>query len=186
MQVTKVTNFSAGHARGQNFNGHWEYKTMGASYPYEETNVNVNVYVADADESFDEIHRNFQARAKGQGPRRDIFEASNHSIYTIGGTNYFTDLSQNREAQKKYLTSSAESNIKNKKWVEAAQNKLKIAKILKEQGPKMERDKFLTEEGIRNIFYRAGGPEKKTIASMVKGYNVEMAKPLFAFLRKPI
>lgn len=190
MQVTKVSNFSVGvnpnHSKTQSFKGHWESHTMGAPYPHEDTNVRVDLYVADADESFEEISRNFQAKAQGQGPSRDIFEASNRSVYTIGGTNYFTDLSQNREANKKYLTSSAEYNIKNKNWVEAVEDKLKIARILKEQGPQMERDKFLTEEGIRTIFYRAGGEEKKTIAKMVKGYNVEMAKPLFAFLRRPI
>lgn len=190
MQVTRVMNFSShvsqNHAKTQNFKGHWEAQTWGAPYPYEESNVNVNMYVADADESFEEISRNFQARAKGQGPQRDIFEASNRSVYTIGGTNYFTDLSQNREAQKRSLTMSSEHKLKNKKWVEAVEDKLKIARILREQGPRMERDKFLTEEGIRSIFYRAGGAEKKTIAGMVKEYSTEMAKPLFAFLRRPL
>lgn len=190
MQITKISgvasNVHSNNAKTQGFKGHWENQTWGAPYPHEDSRVDVKVYVADVDESFEEITRNFQAKAKGKGPDRDIFQASRGSAYTMGGVNYFTDLSQNREAQKRSYTITSEQKIKEKNWVGAVEDKLKIARILKEQGPKMERDKFLTEEGIRNIFYRAGGAEKKTIANMVKGYNVEMAKPLFSFLRRPI
>lgn len=182
MQVTKISN--SNHAATQNFNGYWKSEIRGASYPYEESNVSVKVYVADADESFDEISRNFQAKAYNQGPRRDIFEASRHDIYTIGGTNYFTDLSQNREAKKKYLTSSAETKVKNKKWVEAVEDKLKIANILKEQGPRMEKDRFLTEEGIRTIFHAADSDSKMSIAALVSEYNVDMAKGLLRTIKK--
>lgn len=190
MQVTKISgiasNVHSNNAKAQSFKGHWEDQTWGAPYPYEDSSVNVKVYVADVDESFEEISRNFQAQAKGKGPERDIFQASRGSVYSIGGVNYFTDLSQNREAQKRNYTISSEQKIKERNWVGAVEDKLKIAKILKEQGPKMEKDKFLTEEGIRNIFYRADGSGKKTIANMVKGYSVEMSKPLFDFLRRPI
>lgn len=185
MQVTKVSNFSAGvnpnYARTQNFNGHWESQVWGAPYPYEDSKVNVNLYVADVDESFDEIRRNFLAKAQGN---RDIFKPAYGNIYTIGGTNYFTDLSKNREAQKRNYTISSEYKLKNKKWVEAVEDKLKIANILKEQGPKMEKDKFLTEEGIRTIFHAADNDSKMTIAALVSEYNVDMAKGLLRTFKK--
>ena len=112
MQVAKISgiasNLHSNNAKMQSFNGHWEDKTWGAPYPYEDSKVNVRVYVADVDESFEEITRNFQAQAKGKGPDRDIFQASRGSVYTIGGVNYFTDLSQNREAQKRNYTIASE------------------------------------------------------------------------------
>lgn len=178
MQVSKVSNLN--NAKVQNFSGHWKEYTTGASYPYEECTVSVKTYVADADESFEEISRNFQAKAG----RRDIFEASHHSIYTIGGTNYFTDLSQNREAKKQYLTRTSEQKLKDKKWVEAVEDKLNIAKILKEQGTKMDRDRFLTEEGIRSIFHQADNDSKMSIAAMVSEYNVDMSKSLLKVFKK--
>ncbi len=188
MLVTKIPSFSTGvngnNARYQNFKGHWEGYTAGASYPYEDSNVNVKVYVADANESFDEIARNFQAKASLQGPKRDIFEAANRNIYTIGGVNYFTDLSKNLEAQKRDLTISSEYKFKKKKWVEAVEDKLKIANILKKQGPKMERDKFLTEEGIRTIFHVADNDSKVSIAALVSEYNVDMSKQLMRTFKK--
>lgn len=188
MLVTKIPNFSTGvngnYARYQNFKGHWENYTAGASYPYEECNVSVKVYVADANESFDEIARNFHAEAYLQGPKRDIFEATRRDIYTIGGVNYFTDLSKNLETQKRNLTISSENKLKRKKWVEAVEDKLKIANILKEQGPKMERDKFLTEEGIRTIFHVADNDSKMSIAALVSEYNVDMSRQLLRTFKK--
>lgn len=178
MQISKISN--SNQAKTQNFNGHWKEYTAGASYPYEDSTVSVKTYVADADESFDEITRNFQAKAG----RRDIFEASHHTIYTIGGTNYFTDLSQNREAKKQYLTKTSEQKLKDKKWVEAVEDKLNIAKILKEQGPKMDRDRFLTEEGIRSIFHQADNDSKMSIAAIVSEYNVDMSKSLLKVFKR--
>jgi len=178
MQVLKISN--SNHAKSQNFNGYWKSTTEGAPYPHELATVSVKTYVADVDESFDEIARNFQAKAGS----RDIFQSSYHSIYTVGGTNYFTDLSQNREAKKRNLTISSEQKIKDKKWVEAVEDKLNIAKILKEQGPRMDRDRYLTEEGIKSIFKQADNDSKMGIAALVSEYNVDMSKSLLKVFKK--
>lgn len=168
MNVAGITGFSAQSQRLA-FGGYWKHDVKPAPYPHEDTFVGVNIYVADEDEPISEIEKNFAARANSTDFLRP------HTIYTPG-ENYFAEIGQNPEARKMQLTLSATRKVEQHNYVDAVKDKIKIAKILKKQDK--ERDKFLTEEGIRQIYALADEASKDEIHDVVWNYNPDMAKSL--------
>ncbi len=177
MRVSPITNRYYNNSLKPAFKGHWETFQRSADYPYEDTVVNVHKYVADPDETFEEIAKNFSGKSNST-------EFLNHEYYGRTYTlqdNYFVDLGQNNEVKKMRLTKSAQEKFDAGEFVEAVQDKLEIAKILKRQGK--EHDKFLTEEGIRRIYTLADQSARFSIEKLVSKYNPDMAADLFRHLR---
>ena len=88
---------------------------------------------------------------------------------------------QSREVKKLRLTESANRKFDSGDFVGAVKDKIEIANILKEQGK--EKDKFLTEEGIRRIYSLADNKERFQIEKIVENYNPEMACDLFRHVK---
>ncbi len=181
MRVSPITNHYGSNnfqAAKNSFKGHWVSRVVGCLYPHEELTAGIETYVADPDESFEEIAENF---AKRSGTRDFLGrEYYGSSIYTVN-TNYYTDLRLSREVKKLRLTESANRKFDSGDFVGAVKDKIEIANILKEQGK--EKDKFLTEEGIRRIYSLADNKERFQIEKIVENYNPEMACDLFRHVK---
>ena len=176
MRIAGITNLgfqTLQHSATPRFRGHWVNSVQPAPYPHEDTFISVNTYIADSDEPVDEIVRNYEEKAHN----RDFLRP--HTPYTLG-ENYFTDVSQNLEARKMQLTLSADRNTEEHRYLDAVKDKIKIARILAEQH--YERDKFLTEEGIRQIYKLANKADRNDIYDAVWNYNPDMARGLNADL----
>ena len=172
MRIAGITNFvfqSSQRLATPQFRGYWVDSVQPAPYPHEDTFVSVNTYIADEDEPVWEIERNYEEKAHN----RDFLRP--HIPYTLG-ENYFTDISQNPEAKKMQLTLSADRNTQEHRYLDAVKDKIKIARILAEQH--YERDKFLTEEGIRQIYKLADSADRNDIYDAVWNYNPDMARGL--------
>jgi len=173
MQISAISNYSYRvntRNNNQNFNGLWIKTRAYASYPHENTMVDVMKYVPDANEPIPEIQRNF-AQKSGHS---NIFYA--HDIYTAGGTNFLVDGSKSLEMRKVILTDLTNEALKKGDYIAAAEHKLEIARILQQQ--QKERDKFLTELGLREIYDDANTLQKITILELIKQYNEDMAADL--------
>ena len=172
MNVAGITSFSFQNAQKNGspvFKGHWVTKIVPAPYPHEDTFTRVSTYIADEDETIDEIERNFEAKAHNKNFLRP------HDIYSLND-NYFAEVGNNTEVKKMKLTLRADNKLERHDYIGAVQDKIKIAKILERQGK--ERDKFLTEEGIRQIYTLADYDSKNEITAAVWNYNPDMAKSL--------
>lgn len=178
MQVSSITNSYPNKNYNSIFKGHWETREVSCPYPHEELTTTLYRYVADPDETIPEIADNF---AKKSGTRNFLNrEYYGTDVYTTNA-NYYTDLSKSREVKKLRLTESANENIAKGNFVEAVVDKINIANILKKQNK--ERDKFLTEEGIRHIYKLADQNARSLIQKIVNIYNPDMASDLSKILK---
>ena len=178
MQVSPITNHlfnkNSSNLSKTSFQGHWETRHVGCTYPHEEITTTIHTYVADPNESINEIAENF---AKRSGTKDFLGrELTDSQMYTTN-ENYFTDLSKSLEVKKMRLTQASNWKIEKGEFVEAVKDKLEIANILKKQ--QKEKDKFLTEEGIRKIYTKADYMAKSLIEKLVATNNPDMAKDLF-------